>query len=186
MLRDHVDVLVDQALRGLGLQGRVAPATGRHGDRLDVGVDRLGTEREGVDVRQRLRDRERIDVAELAGLADRTGGDAGQVDRLVHGAEVGAEVVELRLRLEAALVDEHDVGVLGGQVGGELEVAVAGGEDEVGAVVDHALHHGFGLSGLRHVLGLQHLEVGERFLRPRRSRRTRPGCSRSRPSGRRR
>ena len=57
-------------------------------------------------------------------------------------------------------MDEHHVGVLGGEVGGELEMAVARGEDEVSSVVDHVLHDGFGFSGFGNVLCLEHFDVG--------------------------
>ena len=71
MLCQHVRALIEQGLGGLGLLGRVTPVGGRHGDHRDVGVDRLGTQREGVDVLQRLGDRERIDVTHRVGLGGR-------------------------------------------------------------------------------------------------------------------
>ena len=68
VLGDDVDALGEQAARGLRLLGRVAPVRRVDEVRLGVGVDRLGAELEGVDVGDRLGDREGVDVAELVRL----------------------------------------------------------------------------------------------------------------------
>ena len=163
VLGEHVDVLAEQALGRLGLRRGITPAGRVDHVGLGVRVDRRRAQLERVDVRDRLGDREGVDVAELVRLGRRSGEDAGQVDRLVHRAEVGAEV-RRHLALDgAALVHDDDVGVLLGDGERGVEVAVAGGEDDLRALVDHALHDPGRLVGLGHVLGGEHLEVRVRL-----------------------
>ena len=163
MLGEHVDVLAEQALGRLGLRRGITPARGVDHVGRRVRVHRRRTQLEGVDVRDRLRDREGVDVAELVRLRRRSGEDAGQVDRLVHRAEVGAEVRRHLTLDRAALVHDDDVGVLLGDRQRGVEVPVAGGEDDLRALVDHALHDPGRLVGLGHVLGGEHLEVRVRL-----------------------
>src|SRR5205814_1931683 len=63
---------------------------------------------------------------------------------------------------DVALLHHNDVRVLGGDGLGGVQVAVGGGEDDLGPLADHAVHHPGGVVVLGHVLGGQHLEVGER------------------------
>ena len=65
---------------------------------------------------------------------------------------------------EVALLDHDDVGVRLGDLHRGVEVAVAGGEDDLRALVDHVLHDPGGVVVLGHVLGGEDLEVGERLV----------------------
>ena len=51
---------------------------------------------------------------------------------------------------------EHDVGMFLRQVESGLLMAEAGGEDQLRALLDHALHDALGFGRLGHVFGFQH------------------------------
>ena len=68
MLHDDVGALAEQHLGGVGFLAGVVP--GIHPDdlHLEVGIDRLRAEHEGIDAGHDFRDREGDDIAGRAGL----------------------------------------------------------------------------------------------------------------------
>src|SRR5258705_2605020 len=89
---DHVDALVDQAVRRLGLLHRKRPVA--RDDHLagDLRIDAPRAQGEGVDVAQHLRNGLRGDEADFLGLAGVARRDAVDVLALVDVAEVAAGV----------------------------------------------------------------------------------------------
>ncbi len=125
------------------------------------GIDRARAHLEGVDVADHIADRHADHETERVRLGHLAGGDAHRIPGRLGGAEEIAEIGRLH---PAAGMLEHDVGMFLGDVEGELLVAEAGGEDQLRALLHHAFHDALGLGGLRHVLGLDQLEAGDRFL----------------------
>ena len=128
------------------------------------GLDRLGAERERVDVAQHLRDRLGGDEADLLALAHVAGDHAVQVLRFVDVAEVAAHALGmLGLVPQAAAVRETHRRVLRRQRQDvRVEVAERGGKQQRRAVLrDHALHRLLHRRGLGHVLFFDHLHAGE-------------------------
>ena len=146
-----------QVLRGLLLLVRREPGVRPDDLHLRAGMRLLHAERERVRVADHLGDRERDDVADGAGLRRRTGGDAGEVDRVLTGAVVdghvlGREVARRHLEL--------DVRVLLGRRDHRRLKAERGGEDDLVAVPDQAV------DDLRHLRPLGDvLLVGRLHLR---------------------
>ena len=161
----HVDALAEQALGRLGLLGRVAPARRVDHVGLGVGVHRLRAELEGVDVGDRLRDREGVDVAELvrSWSPSRPRCRPGTRARTRCRSRCRRSAATSPLMMLPCCTTTTS-GWSAATFSAGVEVAVAGGEDDLGALVDHALHDAGGLVGLGHVLGGEHLEVGERLL----------------------
>src|SRR5262249_48800486 len=86
------------------------PVAGEDRLRGDLGVDRLGTEGEGVDVAQDLRNRLGGDEAQLAALGREPGDDPGEILRLVDVTEVAAGVHRmLALGPQATAMAELDL-----------------------------------------------------------------------------
>ena len=63
VVREHVGLLSDQGLRGVGFLARVVPGGGPDHANLNIGVHALGAERVGIDALKDFRNRHRSDVS---------------------------------------------------------------------------------------------------------------------------
>jgi len=68
MLHDDVGALVEQRLGGVGFLARIEPGVHPHDLGLEIRIDRMRAEHEGIDAHHHFRDREGDDVAGNAGL----------------------------------------------------------------------------------------------------------------------
>ena len=157
VLQQHVGAAVDQRLRRLALLRRVEPAVDPHHSRLDLRVDAQRAERVGVDVPEHLRDRERRDEPERAGLRHRAGDHSGEVRVLV---ELGVVDPHVRRGLVAGRMLELDIGELGRDLEHRLHEAERRRKDELvplrGEIADHAL----GVRPFGHLLDERGLHLG--------------------------
>ena len=161
MLHDDVRALVDQRLGGVGFLARIEPGVHPDDLDLDVRIDRLGAEHGGVDVGDDLRDRERDDVAEHAGLRHLGGDLALDVAALIEAGRIGAHVLGA---LEAGGVLEIHVRVFVRHLQRRLHEAERGGEDQLVAGAGELLDRALGIGTFGDVLEIGGLDlVAERL-----------------------
>ena len=149
-----------QHLGGVGFLAGIVPGIGPDDLHLEVRIDRLRAQHEGVDAGDDFRDREGHDVARRAGLrhlgrdlADHVAAlvELGIVGRHVFGSLVAGGVLELHVRK------------LGGNLQRRLHEAEGGREDDVAAVTGEALDGALGV-GFRNVLDIGCLDLVAQFL----------------------
>jgi hypothetical protein len=131
---------------------------------LRAGMRRLHAKREGVRMADHLRDGERDDVADgvAAGLHGGTSRHARQVDAVLP-CPVVLGLVRLDLLAGGLLEEDLRILVVELPVGTSLEIAVAGGEDHLVAVVHQTRHHLRDL-GVLDVLLVRHLHPRTKVL----------------------
>ena len=157
---DDVDALVGEAVGRFRLLDRHRPIAGEDHLDGDGRVDRTRAEGEGVDVAQHLWDRLGGDEAELLGLGDMGGDDAGEIFRFVDVAEIAVDVVRQAFAPQTAAMKERDVRILFRFLENvRIEIAERGRKEQRRAVeVDHALHGLLDVDGLRDPLFLDDLD----------------------------
>ncbi len=160
VLADHVGAPgADEALCCLLLLGRVVPRVRPDELHLHLLVDRLRAERERVRMTDHLGNREGDDVADLAVLRRSACGHAGEIDRVLTGAEVLGHVLgQIRSR---RLLEEH-VRILGREL--LAEEAERRAEDDLVAVADEARNRLLELRAVRDVLLERRLHLGAELL----------------------
>ena len=156
VLEQHVSALVQQALGAFGFLGRIKPAVHPDDLGLDLGVHALGTQGEGVDVADHLRNWDRADDTQGAGLAHRTCDHAGHVGTFKGTAVVHAHVFG---RLVTGGVFELHVLVVGGNLEHGLHVAKRRGEDDLVALSDQIANHAFCVRAFRHFFDERGLDL---------------------------
>ena len=162
MLGDDVGALADQHLGRVRLLAGVEPRAHPDDLQLEVGVDGLRAQQEGVDAADHLRDRERGDVARDPALRHPRRDLADDVASLVEARRIRGHVVG---PLVARGVLELHVREVPGHLDGRLHVAERGGEDDSGPLADEAGDRAFGVGAFGHVLDVDGLDpVAERFL----------------------
>ena len=142
LLGDHVDAEIGKSVGGFGFLLRLPPAAVPDHGRGDLRVDRLGAEREGVYGTHQLRDLKSALEAKLAAFADMSGRYPGEIHAGVAVGPVGADVLR---GLEPAGMQDGDVRMLLADLDGVVEIAVAGGEDDLVAAGNQPLHDAFHL-----------------------------------------
>jgi len=148
VLEQHVGAAVDQAGGGFGFFRWVEPAVHPHHFGLDLGVARLGAEREGVDVADDFRDRDGADHTQRIGLGHLAGNHARHVRAFIGAAVVGAHVLKL---LVAGGVFELDTGVVSRHLEHGLHVTKSGAKNQLVALAGHVAQHALGVGRLGHV-----------------------------------
>ena len=141
-----------ESVRRLGLLDRIVPGIDEDPDHLDLGIDRLRTAQETVEVPVDHAQRIAADAAQLLGFGQVRGNDAGKIPALIaaqiEALEVGA-VVGL-----AGAIQKRDVGVLGGGLEKGVAVTPRSADDVVAAVdVEVDDPENFRIV-LRHVFGI--------------------------------
>ena len=151
----HIAALVQERVGGSGLLGLVGPATGHDNHSLGLGIHRPGAHLEGVHIAQGVADGHADDEPELVGPGHLARAHAHGVPGDLGGTEEDAEVL---LGVAVAGMLKGHVPVPLGHLPGEVLVPEAGGEDQFGALLDHAFHDPLGIGAFRHVLRLDDLD----------------------------
>ena len=145
VLDDDVGALAEQHLGGVGFLARIVPGVDPDDLHLEIGIDRLRAEHEGVDAGDDFRNREGNDVAGHARLRHLGGDLADHIAAFMELGIVGRDVVG---GLEAGRMLELHIGKFLGDLQRRLHEAEGGGEDDGAAVarqtLDGALGIGFG------------------------------------------
>ena len=110
MLCDDIAPGIQQRLCSLAFACGVIPAVGIGDDHLNIRVDRLRAQREGVDAAVALGIGERGHIPKLTRLGFHCRSDARQISRLIDAAEIVGEVGIVGI--DARRMQEVDIGVL--------------------------------------------------------------------------
>ncbi len=161
VLHDDVGALVDQRLGCVGFLAGVEPVVYPDDLDLDVRVDGLRRQHGGVDAGDDLRDRERADIAEHAGLGHFCGDQALDVTALVEPAGICRHVL---VALVARSVLEMHVGIFFGDFQRRLHIAERGGEDQLVTGARQLLDRTLGVRAFADVFEVGSLNLVAKFL----------------------
>ena len=159
--RQHIHPGVRHGLDGRDLLPGVAPVAGEHYRRLNVGVDRLRSEMESVDIQQAGGNGEGCYEPQLVALGRLSGGSPGGVFQLPY---VGEERPVILVNFQVPQMKEHNLRMLFQYGFGGVGVAEAGGDDDGSPIPDHLLRHCLHFNRLRDIFGADHFDIRERLL----------------------
>ena len=130
MLNHDVGTLAEQHLGSVGFLARIVP--GIHPDdlHLEVRIDRLGAEHEGVDAHHHFRNREGDDVTSDTCLRHLSRDLAHHITALVEARVIGGDILGL---LVAGGMFEIDLRIFLGDLDGRIHEAKGGGEHDLAA-----------------------------------------------------
>ena len=149
MLGNDVDALIDHGARSIGFLGRIVP--GRDINRLDgeIGIDATTRQRQCIDAHHHFGDRERADVASLAGLRHVPGNGAAHCTAFIEACIVEPDIGPAHVTRR---MFESDVGELRGDLDHRIAEAEAGGENQLAALLGQFAQDALGVRAFRHVL----------------------------------
>ena len=147
VLEQNVSATVDQAGGRFSFLGWAEPFVHPHHLGGDLGVDRLGTQREGVDVANHLRNWHGTDDAQGVGLGHATRNDASHVSAFVGATVIGAHVVS---RFVAGGVFEFDIFEIWRNLLDGVHVAKRCAKNHLVALAGQIAQHALGIGAFGH------------------------------------